>query len=283
MPFTGAGFGYNTGAGQLNATATVGTAPPCPLAFLPNHPANQNPPGGANSDYTAPDCQHMFLAAQTPFNPTIGDGRLSTPIPSLHRPELVNYFANGVSPSNPTFDGLWQQNQALCRAIMMRPIGQYAGTITSQNSLDHPHFTGSNLDVNGQPAFNPMWDGFTPTPTNPKSNGLCQWDVDNDGDGIPDSIWVDLAAPVRTINSRTVKPLYALLCVDLDGRLNLNAHGCLAQSTIGPNNQTYFAAANVQTDLPMTTPPLGGAFSFASSAPTGSGLMPLARDGLWAR
>ena len=37
-------------------------------ALLPNDltPEPHNPPGGANSDYTAADFQHMLLAAQVP-------------------------------------------------------------------------------------------------------------------------------------------------------------------------------------------------------------------------
>ncbi|MCE5269229.1 MAG: hypothetical protein LLG00_15235, partial [Planctomycetaceae bacterium] len=48
--------------------------------------------------------------------------------------------------------------------------------------------------------------------------------------------------PVRsTADGRLYKPLFAILCVDLDGRLNLNAHGSLAQT----------AAAYAQQVQPM--------------------------------
>ena len=54
--------------------------------------------------------------------------------------------------------------------------------------------------------------------------------MDNDGDGIPDSIWVDLGMPIQTSpDGRKYKPLYAILCLDLDGRVNINAAGSLAQ------------------------------------------------------
>lgn len=50
--------------------------------------------------------------------------------------------------------------------------------------------------------------------------------VDNDRGGIPDSDWVDLGFPVMTgADGRQVKPLFAILCVDLDGRLNVNFVG----------------------------------------------------------
>jgi hypothetical protein len=83
------------------------------------------------------------------------------------------------------------------RAISLRPI-----------EADHPNF----------PKLNSLFTG--------------PWDVDNDGDGIPDSIWIDLGMPVRSMpDGRLYKPMYAIHCVDLDGRLNVNAHGSWAQTT----------------------------------------------------
>ena len=56
------------------------------------------------------------------------------------------------------------------------------------------------------------------------------WDVDNDNDGTPDSIWLDLGHSIQsTKDGRLYKPLFAVLCVDLDGRLNVNAHGSVDQ------------------------------------------------------
>src|SRR5690606_32481605 len=52
------------------------------------------------------------------------------------------------------------------------------------------------------------------------------WDVDNDGDGLPDSVWLDVGFPVRTtLDGRKYTPVVAILVIDLDGRLNVNAHG----------------------------------------------------------
>ncbi len=50
--------------------------------------------------------------------------------------------------------------------------------------------------------------------------------VDNDGDGIPDSIWMDIGLPIQTdVSGRLYRPLVAYRIVDMDGRFNLNAHG----------------------------------------------------------
>ncbi|MCG8648244.1 MAG: hypothetical protein MI861_00335, partial [Pirellulales bacterium] len=56
------------------------------------------------------------------------------------------------------------------------------------------------------------------------------WDVDNDGDGIPDSIWLDLALPTFTAPDGTLlRPLVAPLIEDLDGKINLNTAGNYGQ------------------------------------------------------
>ena len=53
-----------------------------------------------------------------------------------------------------------------------------------------------------------------------------RWDVDNDSDGVCDSIWVDLGAEVLTArDGRKYKPLFAPLVIDMDGKFNLNAQG----------------------------------------------------------
>ena len=91
---------------------------------------------------------------------------------------------------------------------MLRPFGPFVG-MPAGISPDHPNFTGSN------PTFDPV-------------NG--PWDVDNDGDGVAESVWVDIGFPVQTApDGRRYKPLVAFHCVDLDSRLNVNAHGNWAE------------------------------------------------------
>ncbi len=210
FPYSGMGFGYNSSSGSLDAMdrpAPNGTG--LPLAYLPNNPVNWNPPGGANCSYTAPDFQDLLVAFAQP-SPS---GTMCVPIPSLHRSDLLAYDLTHTSGG--TLD--------VVRQVMLRP-----------NWVDHPNFTGSNL------SFSATWDGITP--------GQGQWDVDNDGDGVPDSVWVDLGMPVRyTADGKAYKPLFAILCLDLDGRLNLNAHGNLAQSSpnyYNPISMPYYGATS---------------------------------------
>ena len=51
-------------------------------------------------------------------------------------------------------------------------------------------------------------------------------DVDTDGDGIRDAIWIDLDFPLMTLDDgRQFVPMFAVKIVDLDSLLNVNAHG----------------------------------------------------------
>ena len=66
-------------------------------------------------------------------------------------------------------------------------------------------------------------------------------DVDNDYDGILDSVWIDAGfSPTTDESGRLIKPLIAPLIIDLDGRLNVNAHGDYVQgqsvSTVGDSS-----------------------------------------------
>ena len=82
-----------------------------------------------------------------------------------------------------------------------------------------------------------------------------QWDVDNTGDGRLDSVWLDLGFPTKVAaDGQRYKPLFAIHCVDMDGRLNLNAHGTSAQvvtnDLIAQNKITEpFLAATNAADL----------------------------------
>jgi hypothetical protein len=202
FPYSGMGFGYNNTSGALTATALLPNAQPANWGG-----ANGVIPGGVNSDYTAPDYQDPLTALAV----SDGSGGVFVPIPSLHRSDLLAY-------QNAQNGNLFSSSgTATLLQVMFRP-----------NWINNPNFTGSNISgtfTSGSQNFNPMWDGLP--------NGKNSWDVDNMGRGRPDSVWVDLGMPVRfAADGKAYKPLFAILCLDMDGRLNINAHGNLAQ-TIG--------------------------------------------------
>ncbi|MCA9246528.1 MAG: hypothetical protein KDA42_05415 [Planctomycetales bacterium] len=76
------------------------------------------------------------------------------------------------------------------------------------------------------------------------------WHVDNDGDGYADSVWLDLGFPVqRTRDGRLYKPMFAILCTDLDGRLNVNAAGTRDHLRAAPAAATL-ANGSLSSELP---------------------------------
>ena len=242
--YSGKGFGWNAATSDLTAKDPNTNYP---LALVPRDPLNLNPPGGSNCDYTAPDNQDLLLGWEVPN----ANGGVSVPCPSLHRPDLIAYWQKNASNYQATF------NANLLRQIMYRPIGANCGVANP----DHPNFTGSN------PNFNPMWDGVTP--------GKSAWDVDCDGDGFADSVWVDLGFPVaHTVHGRAYKPLFAILCVDLDGRLNLNAHGNLAQANANYGQSVSLPGGTLPGDTAL---PQGLMFAGGGSSvpfPRGQGYGP---------
>lgn len=67
--------------------------------------------------------------------------------------------------------------------------------------------------------FSPFTDGAAP----PNRDTIV---VDNDNDGVSDGIWIDTGLPIRsTPEGEYIKPLVSFLILDMDGRLNVNAHG----------------------------------------------------------
>ena len=53
-------------------------------------------------------------------------------------------------------------------------------------------------------------------------------DVDNDNDGVADGIWLEgVLSDMRSPKGGTLKFAVSYFVVDMDGKLNLNAHGCL--------------------------------------------------------
>lgn len=273
-PFNGTGFGYlppqvNTDQPSLNATVNVpiGGGVNLPVALLPhfagysNTTAYQVDVGGADESYDTPDFQNMALAMVPPA--ANGSNEI---IPSYHRQDLLAYWINwlqanafnslsivemrlvfaypfgfdnlpgtaddGVAPWSTLSLAQRQSIVDLKRRIIFRPLPE-----------DHPNFSGGNplFTMAGGTIFNSLdCNG---------DNKVDMWDVDNDGDGIPDSIWIDPGLPVATDkDGRPYKKLVAFLIRDMDGRINLNAMGALAHL-----NASYQNNINADARVPGLT------------------------------
>lgn len=195
------------------AGSPPGTPPP---AFAYNGVAyRKNPP------YTYPDLKDLYLAAICPATGEVL-------VPSFYRDWLFRdqtpppagrpATESPLSPNNPN----WKNPQG--KYLILRPRPQ-----------EHPNFPPVPLNA----------DGVTYT-----------GDVKNlvGAPGGNDSIWIDIGAPVLTLpNGKRVKALIAPLILDLDGRLNLSAHGNLTRevppaapaTSVFPTNYVFASGAGI--------------------------------------
>lgn len=212
-----------------------------------------------NEDYDAVDFQNMYLAgarynsALPPISPRL------TVTPSFFRPELTNFLGVGTSPINPA-DSLASPNR---RDIFLANLLNRNGDAYYRDVVKLGFFLGipdvyEDRDANGIPDYSQDLNGdgisdrlqdvvgadgnASPNQINDLSDAvggtlnydldkdgmpdIMAWDVDSDGDGILDSIWTDPDYPVQTdMKGNVYKPLVAYYVLDMDGRLNANAHG----------------------------------------------------------
>ncbi|MFM7245056.1 MAG: hypothetical protein ACKO40_12905, partial [Planctomycetaceae bacterium] len=153
--------------------------------------------------------------------------------------------AGTTADTNEPYDGFGSANPFLAQVVQSQAFSPSAtGTIA----------TGSCARASYQSA--------PPSSANPPP-------VDNDGDGTPDSYWLDFGFPVVRDSAGVVcKPRAAVLVLDLDGRVNVNAHGSPAELAF-LQNSSAFQWPSASPELPAALP----AATFAT-LPLGSGYGP---------
>jgi hypothetical protein len=221
--------------------------------------------------YDAPDNRNLFLSwvqADAVLGRDHIPGTGDDPsdgwkyvVPSFHRADKL---LTALKDSPSTFNNLITGSTAASALSLLRPMGKTSWSpdvnwtamgldglpsAVSVALLEHPNFPGSNTrTVDGQTVF------FDPI------NG--PWDVDNDNDGVRDSVWIDVGMSPVQIDGVECQPLVAMMIVDLDSRVNLNAHGSLAESVYG-------------TGLPVeVSGTAGSGCEYAGTNPSGSGTTP---------
>ena len=295
--FNGTGAGYNPVSGGMDLK--VGKVP---IAFLPNYRAYRESSelqqylqtkmtvtadafgrpiinnedsvaydyGGLDESWDCVDFQNFFLAKSADLRKAqnaamanlefeIDDGIVDGEQLVLEgmKSELLSYLQK-TGGSTPSF------HRPYLLSYLDRTAGDTgaASFATARPSTSHhPAFTGSN------PQFDPV---------------KGPWDVDANGDGIPDSIWIDAGlAPVSGPDGRLYKPLVATHVVDLDGRININTVGSLEREKISmyPGMQRLEAPGAVVpvsgAMLPITPADRSAFGTGYGAAEINSGLTPL--------
>jgi hypothetical protein len=195
------------GAGQPHNNAAFGNfRVNGPLLGIGLNPAGlfsaANPPGagaivpglgdpnqiGMDEDYDACDLENWFLALQS------ADGQVM--IPSFHRPGILTAQD-------------WQHRFNAGNAVQNAMATMSVAKILRPRGVD-----------NGA--------GFPLDPIPDLNTGKITFDIDNDGDGVTDSVWLDLGFPIqKDPRGKLFKPLFAFMVIGLNGRLPLNTAGNL--------------------------------------------------------
>ena len=168
-----------------------------------------------NENYDAVDQENLALA------------EVDLSIASYQRRESVNYwldwYAGQLDPvltRNEAEDAVYEllsSDPSGLSGIQLRVIKEIRRSSSRPFAYDHVFVAGE--DFSGK-TFSNARTFFS------LLRGESGFDVDSDGDGRQDSIWVDFGREAFRLPDRTlVKPLAAVRCIDLGGRINLNAHG----------------------------------------------------------
>ena len=237
--FNGTGIDLTADAGTLaqpnpaTPSSTVGL-PGLPAAIQPNHlivnsaatPVSKDQilasGGDFDEGYDAADFNNWYLSYRH------DDG---TVIPSFHRPSVINYLLNRIdwgasSVAKSEFTDLLV---SITRGTF-RPLSIHEDQFVVGGDGINDRFTGGSGEFSLRaPLF--MGDDAHAR-LNQFANSLILpnvpngWDVDNDFDGVGDSVWINLGLPlVMSPEGKLLRPLVAPMIEDLSGRLNVNAHG----------------------------------------------------------
>ncbi|MCA9129308.1 MAG: hypothetical protein KDB22_19615 [Planctomycetales bacterium] len=231
-PYNSFGWGIQENGGtEMSSTTSA------PMAFQPNFVGVPAVSGDADEDWDAADYANMALSYT--HQPVSGSVLTSDDIiPSFHRAALVNYLANWKDPTQFTEAELIQTMNAISAAVL-RPLS-YRVITSNATLVSNFNFTGGNRSsalADRTPQLDIVYDN------NWASNGAVEfirwvqwltrgeWDVDNNADGVMDSIWIDPNLPIITSREgKLLKALVSYYIEDMDGKLDINAVGNLNQT-----------------------------------------------------
>ena len=207
-------------------------------------------------DYTSPDINNLFLAWKGMAIRDNGAGaahrfqQVPVIIPSFFRPQYLKSTINqGPAGADVPTDPDWYLPGNVVHGgyqfRSFRPHLKHIGGVNHATGIPVFRFLESERDLGILPVAGAfpfrrhkngnsedfgrlgIWTGDAPT--DPNDPPKFELDSDNDGDGIKEGIWMDLQYPIQeTLDGRFYATLHSFTIYDLDGLINLNAHGNLA-------------------------------------------------------
>jgi hypothetical protein len=213
--------------------------------------------GQSNEGYDVPDYRDHWLGHITNvYVSSTPDIWTKWVKPSYHQPAVIQYLANLFG--DPASLAVGERDELLKLVDM-----------SSARVLSYPRMVNGNMQMvnanfmSREPDYPRL--PLNPTPAQVQQFMLSQitgkwgappmrndrsWDVDNDGDGEGDAVWIDPRLPVvYGPEGQRLKPLVAITTIDMDGRVNLNAAGERVEA-LGPMFPQSNAGFKQQSLLP---------------------------------
>ena len=199
------GFGFNF--------SRPAQANPAFDAFGQPLPINALRPFQPDVEYTYPDINNPFLA----YDMTIAGRRIL--VPSFHRPDLFPAMRQSG------FQNLY--TDPTTKRMVMRPHSGHRYSDSTPRFLvaDTQAQSGDRTRFIRRFPFT-VGTNQMGIYSDPSGNAPYELDVDLNGDGLPDGIWMDLGMDIVDMaDGRQFVPLVSFYILDADSLINLNAHG----------------------------------------------------------
>ncbi|MDP1799305.1 MAG: hypothetical protein Q8K78_17550, partial [Planctomycetaceae bacterium] len=205
------------------------------------NPVQSNRLANLDPDYTYPDNTNVFLSYMG-YDPVQGRKII---IPSFHRPQagsvrsLADWYENSATANQvlrPHPNHIWMPtagqrppNPAVPRFLKTSDLAALGGNWSTWGAFPFAPYNGDGGAVGEQGVWS-----LTSPPTAgaalPATADAYEYDVDNDGDGIREGVWLDVDFPLlEDASGMQYVPLFSYTIVDADALLNLNVHGNMAR------------------------------------------------------
>lgn len=225
-----------------------------------------------------PNTSHQYVGTQGPSGSSryLSDAAAQ----ALWGSNVIGFPVRPPSAGNGTYGergifGLKRWKDGIAVAVGDWVIPQTLNYTATNNANDLAYICRS-AGTTG--SSEPAWPT---TPTNTVSDGTVQWecrqlthgyDVDNDGDGEWEGVWLDLDfPPLEDAAGQLYVPFFSFTVKDADALMNLNVHGNMAS--------VWNADVNLDTS-PFRSSTASTAFAFISKS--NQGLYPSEVNPLWA-